>query len=225
MVTLGAAGLSAFPWQTLVGAILPLLVGAILGNLDREMRVWLSGATAVLIPFFAFALGASIDLRAVWKAGLLGLLLGVAVFVVTGAVLIVADKLTGGTGVAGISAASTAGNAAAVPTIVASANPAYKAAAGPATVLVAASVVVTALLVPVGAAFLASRQAARRGAEEDLARDMAEEAPIGRTDAPAPADGATERAFEDRPGSIPTDGGPARQPSGSPSRPSPADDR
>ena len=109
MVTLGAAGLSAFPWQTLVGAVLPLVVGAILGNLDREMRVWLSGATGVLIPFFAFALGASIDLRAVWKAGLLGLLLGVAVFVVTGAVLIVADKLTGGTGVAGISAASTAG--------------------------------------------------------------------------------------------------------------------
>jgi 2-keto-3-deoxygluconate permease len=226
MVTLGAAGLSAFPWQTLVGAVLPLVVGAILGNLDREMRVWLSGATGVLIPFFAFALGASIDLRAVWKAGLLGLLLGVAVFVVTGAVLIVADKLTGGTGVAGISAASTAGNAAAVPAIVASANPAYKAAAGPATVLVAASVVVTALLVPVGGAFLASRQAARRGPdEEDLAREVAEKAPVGRTDAPAPPDGAAERAFEDRPRSIPTDGGPARQPSGSPSRPGAANDR
>ena len=147
-------------------------------------------------------------------------------FVVTGAVLIVADKLTGGTGVAGISAASTAGNAAAVPAIVASANPAYKAAAGPATVLVAASVVVTALLVPVGGAFLASRQAARRGPdEEDLAREVAEKAPVGRTDAPAPPDGAAERAFEDRPRSIPTDGGPARQPSGSPSRPGAANDR
>src|SRR3954447_26939605 len=41
MVTLGVAGLSAFPWQTLVGAILPLAIGMVLGNLDREMRAFL----------------------------------------------------------------------------------------------------------------------------------------------------------------------------------------
>ncbi|MGT2486539.1 2-keto-3-deoxygluconate permease [Methylobacterium oryzae CBMB20] len=43
MVTLGLAGLSAFPWPTLVGSILPLLIGMILGNLDRDMRAFLSG--------------------------------------------------------------------------------------------------------------------------------------------------------------------------------------
>ncbi|QKG26097.1 2-keto-3-deoxygluconate permease [Actinomadura verrucosospora] len=157
MVTLGVAGLSAFPWQTLVGALLPLLVGAILGNLDRDMRGWLGGAAPVLIPFFAFALGAGIDLKSVWTAGLLGLGLGVAVVVFSGAILFTADKLTGGTGVAGLAAASTAGNAAAVPAIVAGANPAYKDAAAHATVLVAAAVVVTAILVPIVTAWWASR--------------------------------------------------------------------
>jgi len=160
MVTLGVAGLSAFPWQALVGALIPLLVGAVLGNLDPDLRVWLSGATGVLIPFFAFALGVGIDLTAVWHAGLLGLFLGIAVFAVSGLVLVTADRLTGGRGVAGIAAASTAGNAAAVPAIVASANPAYREAAGPATVLVAASVVVTAILVPFATAFLARRAGA-----------------------------------------------------------------
>ena len=62
MVTLGVAGLSAFPWPTLVGGILPLLVGMLLGNLDREMREFLSRAIPVMIPFFAFALGANLDL-------------------------------------------------------------------------------------------------------------------------------------------------------------------
>ena len=62
MVTLGVAGLSAFPWPTLVGAILPLVVGMILGNLDREMRDFLSKAVPVMIPFFAFALGTGLDL-------------------------------------------------------------------------------------------------------------------------------------------------------------------
>lgn len=72
MLTLGVAGLSAFPWQTMVGAILPLVVGMIIGNLDREMREFLSKAVPVMIPFFAFALGANLDLSKVWMAGLLG---------------------------------------------------------------------------------------------------------------------------------------------------------
>ena len=70
MVTLGVAGLSAFPWPTLVGGILPLLAGMLIGNLDREMREFLSRAIPVLIPFFAFALGANLDLGKVWLAGL-----------------------------------------------------------------------------------------------------------------------------------------------------------
>jgi 2-keto-3-deoxygluconate permease len=149
MVTLGVAGLSAFPWQALVGAILPLMAGMILGNLDREMRELLGRAVPVLIPFFAFALGAGIDLATVWKAGLLGVGLGVAVVLITGPVLWAVDRLTGGNGTAGLAAASTAGNAAAVPAIVAAANPAYKPAAAAGTVLVATSVVVTAILVPI----------------------------------------------------------------------------
>jgi 2-keto-3-deoxygluconate permease len=121
----------------------------VLGNLDREMRAFLGKAVPVFIPFFAFALGAAIDLGTVWKAGLLGVGLGVSVVVITGVVLFFVDRLTGGNGVAGLAAASTAGNAAAVPAIVAAANPAYKAAAQTATVLVATSVVVTAILVPI----------------------------------------------------------------------------
>lgn len=148
MITLGIAGLSSFPWQTFVGAILPLVVGMVLGNLDPELREWFGRATAVLIPFFSFALGCGIDLTKVWKAGLLGVLLGVFVVVVSGVVLLLADRLNGGTGVAGVAAASTAGNAVAVPAAVAAANPAYAAAAPSATALVAASVVVTAILVP-----------------------------------------------------------------------------
>lgn len=158
MLTLGAAGLSAFPWQTLLGAILPLLVGIVLGNLDDELRDFLGRAVPVLIPFFAFALGAGIDLSNIWRTGVLGILLGLAVVGVTGFFLLLADKLTGGTGVAGLAAASTAGNAAAVPAIVAAANPAYRPAAAQATLLVATSVVVTAVCVPFVTAWWASRR-------------------------------------------------------------------
>jgi 2-keto-3-deoxygluconate permease len=155
MVTLGVAGLSAFPWPTLLGGILPLIAGMVLGNLDRELREFLAKAVPVMIPFFAFALGSGLDLAKVWQAGLLGIGLGLAVIVVTGIPLFFADRLTGGSGVAGVAAASTAGNAAAVPAIVAAANPAYAAAAAPATALVAATVMVTAILVPLVTAWTA----------------------------------------------------------------------
>ncbi|WP_419757557.1 2-keto-3-deoxygluconate permease [Acidisoma sp.] len=166
MVTLGVAGLSAFPWQALVGAILPLVAGIIIGNLDREMRAFLARAIPVMIPFFAFALGSGLNLSKVWQSGLLGLGLGVAVVVVTAIPLFLADRVIGGNGVAGVAAASAAGNAAAVPAIVASANHAYAPAAAHATVLVAAAVIVTTVLVPFVTAFVAKRVGAHGEASE-----------------------------------------------------------
>ncbi|MGH8350300.1 MAG: 2-keto-3-deoxygluconate permease [Pseudomonas sp.] len=171
MVTLGIAGLSAFPWPTLVGSILPLALGMLLGNLDRDMRDFLAKAVPVMIPFFALALGASLDLHNVWQAGLLGLGMGVAVVVLTGIPLFFADRLTGGTGVAGVAAATTAGNAAAVPALIAAANPVYAEAAKSATILVAACVVVTAILAPLLTAAVAKRVQQRNPAvipESDL---------------------------------------------------------
>jgi 2-keto-3-deoxygluconate permease len=164
MVTLGIAGLSAFPWPTLVGSILPLALGMLLGNLDRDMRDFLAKAVPVMIPFFALALGASLDLHNVWQAGLLGLGLGVAVVVLTGIPLFFADRATGGTGVAGVAAATTAGNAAAVPALIAAANPVYAEAAKSATLLVAACVVVTAILAPLLTAAVAKRVQQRQPA-------------------------------------------------------------
>lgn len=174
MVTLGVAGLAAFPWPTLLGSILPLLVGMLLGNLDREMRDFLAKAVPVMIPFFALALGASLDLHNVWQAGLLGIGMGIAVVVVTGIPLYFADRLTGGTGVAGVAAANTAGNAAAVPALIAAANPIYADAAKSATLLVAACVVVTAILSPILTAAVAKRYQERQQARKQ-ARAVGEE--------------------------------------------------
>jgi len=143
-------------------------VGMALGNLDDELREMLSKAAPALIPFFAFGLGASLNLARIWEAGLIGFLLGIGVIVVSGATLIIADRLTGGTGVTGMAAATTAGNAAAVPALVAAADHKYDAAAGPATVLVAACVIVTAFLAPMIVAWMDKRNRGRRSKAPDV---------------------------------------------------------
>jgi 2-keto-3-deoxygluconate permease len=172
MVTLGVAGLAAFPWPTLLGSILPLAVGMLLGNLDREMRAFLGRAVPVMIPFFALALGASLDLHKVWQAGLLGIGMGFAVVIVTGVPLYLADRLTGGTGVAGVAAANTAGNAAAVPALIAAANPVYTEAAKNATLLVAACVVVTSIVSPILTARVARYASAREARVQEGNKGM-----------------------------------------------------
>lgn len=107
MMSLGVAGLSAFPWQTLVGSVLPLVCGMILGNIDFELREFLGRAVPVMIPFFAFALGGTLNWASGATAGLLGIGLGLFVVVGSGIFLILTDRVTGGTGTAGLAAATT----------------------------------------------------------------------------------------------------------------------
>jgi 2-keto-3-deoxygluconate permease len=163
MMVLVGAGLAHIPWLTMVSVIAPIAAGAILGNLDDDLRKFFSSHEPVVIPFMAFTLGQTINLNSVVTAGLPGLFLGLFVLVVTGAVCICADILLGGSGIAGAAASSTAGNAAAVPKAVALADPTYAAVAPAATVQVAASVIVTAVLTPILTSFIYKRVHRKRG--------------------------------------------------------------
>ncbi|RRJ63486.1 2-keto-3-deoxygluconate transporter [Paenibacillus oralis] len=165
MLILGATGLAAFEPQVFVGAVLPFLIGFLLGNLDHDLREFFGKATHTMIPFFGFALGCSIDLGVIVQTGLLGVLLAVSVIIITGIPLILADKYVGGgNGTAGIAASSTAGAAVANPMIVANMKPEFMPAAQSATALVAACVVVTSILVPILTAYWSQYMKKKAGA-------------------------------------------------------------
>ncbi|WP_213992332.1 2-keto-3-deoxygluconate transporter [Sodalis sp. dw_96] len=158
MIILGTAGIASFEPHVFVGAVLPFLIGFALGNLDPELRDFFSKAVQTLIPFFAFALGNTINLNVIAQTGLLGILLGIGVIIVTGIPLILADKyLGGGDGTAGIAASSSAGAAVATPVLIAEMIPAFKPMAPAATALVATSVIVTSILVPIITALYSKR--------------------------------------------------------------------
>jgi 2-keto-3-deoxygluconate permease len=148
MLIFVGAGLAVIPWWTMVSVIAPIVAGAILGNLDEDLKTFFGSHEAIIIPFMAFTLGQTINLRSVVTAGIPGVVLGLTVVAITGCVCIVADRLLGGSGIAGAAASSTAGNSAAVPQAVALADPSYATVAPAATVQVAASVIVTAVLTP-----------------------------------------------------------------------------
>ena len=148
MVALGAAGLANIPFISLLAVLVPIIIGMILGNLDGDLRDFLVKGGPLLIPFFAFALGAGMELRSLFNAGLPGMLLGILTTFVGGLFNILSDKAVGGSGVAGAASSSTAGNAVATPHALAIADPSMSALAISATPLIAASTMTTAILTP-----------------------------------------------------------------------------
>jgi 2-keto-3-deoxygluconate permease len=162
MIALGTTGLATIPLGSLIGVVIPIVIGMILGNLDQEMRKFLLTGGPVLIPFFAFALGAGLDLKMLIIAGFSGILLGILTTFVGGFFNILADISTGGSGIAGAAASSTAGNAVATPAAVALADPSLAAISQIATPQVAASTITTAILTPILTTFIAKRRKSRK---------------------------------------------------------------
>ncbi|WP_438387662.1 2-keto-3-deoxygluconate permease [Actinopolyspora saharensis] len=158
LVVLGAAGMANIPLLSFVAVLAPIIIGFVLGNLDPEMRSFLKKGERLLIPFFAFPLGASISLPDVVEAGPPGILLGLftVAFSGGGAVLLLwlvhvvrRRPKTRRNVISGAAESSTAGAAVATPAVVAAADPAYEALKNVATVQVAGSVVTTAVLTPI----------------------------------------------------------------------------
>ena len=68
MIAMGIGGLADIPFMALVAAIGPILVGMILGNIDKDLSDFLAPAGTILLPFVGFCLGAGMNLTNIAKA-------------------------------------------------------------------------------------------------------------------------------------------------------------
>jgi 2-keto-3-deoxygluconate permease len=171
MLALGLMG-ESFPVVVFLGVLTPLALGMLLGNLDDDLRKFLQPGEKLLVPFFAFALGAGMNLAVFANVELLlgGLALGVATVLVTGGAMWLALAAGGfRSRLAAFAEASVAGNAtftpAAIAAVAAAAGSpnakAYGEIAAAATAQISIAVITTALLCPLAVALLDRCQRAR----------------------------------------------------------------
>lgn len=160
LIFLGASGLGDIPALALVAAIVPFILGLIIGALDEEWTRALDHVPAIVIPFMSFAVGTGIDLRTVVTGGLAGIVLGAGVVVITGGLTYLGYRYVlrrGAKSGIGFAAGTTAGNAVAVPASVAAADPRFEPLVASASAQAATAVLVTALLAPVVASWALRR--------------------------------------------------------------------
>lgn len=171
LIALGTAGLADMPLTALLAAILPMIIGFVLGNLSSIFRNFMAPGEKLIIPFAAFALGAGINFGVLFSSGSIGIVLGLATVVLSGGTAIfflylwhVVRRHPRPTRnlIGGAAEATTAGNAIATPAAVAAIDPTFMAMQDVATSQVAAAVVTTAFAAPFLVAYV-NRWQRRRG--------------------------------------------------------------
>lgn len=76
LVALGATGLASIPFMSLIATLVPLLIGFIWGNVDKEFRKACSTAQPIITFFMTISIGPKTNISTIVTAGASGIILG-----------------------------------------------------------------------------------------------------------------------------------------------------
>ncbi|MHA6603567.1 2-keto-3-deoxygluconate permease [Aerococcus urinae] len=143
----GGAGID---WDPIISIFIPLIVGALLGNIDPDFADFFSPLIAKLLPFLGWNLGVGMNLMDAVSSGLSGLLMA-GLFMVLMSPLIFFDKYVTkvNNGVDGVAIWNVAGMSVANPAIIGAALPAvFASQVTSATAIVMMVCIITSLASP-----------------------------------------------------------------------------
>lgn len=150
LIGIGVAGIGSLNLIAILSSVGTMIVGFILGNLDEDIRKFLSNGIIFTIPFIGFSLGAGLNIFNIIKGGAVGIELAVLVIVFSVLFLVPADKLIlHRPGYAAMANCSSGSSAVAVPAIIAQTSPDFANQVGAATTAIAASAIITAIICPI----------------------------------------------------------------------------
>lgn len=76
LIALGATGLASIPLNSLIATLVPILIGFIWGNLDRDFRKACATAQPIITFFMTISIGSKTDITTLITAGASGIILG-----------------------------------------------------------------------------------------------------------------------------------------------------
>ena len=148
-LTLSMLGVADITPTSILDLAFPIIVGIILGNIDKNFCDFLFGTQKYIMPFLGFVIGAGIDLKAIFNGGLAGMILSVITVLSAFVISLPADIfINKRPGWAAISIYTAAGNSVIVPALVADLDPSWQAYESLAAAQLGTVVIVSSLLVP-----------------------------------------------------------------------------
>lgn len=150
IIAMAMLGLTELNTNSLIDIFIPITSGFTLANLDESVSDFFGKTQYYMLPFMGFVLGSSINLMNIFKGGISEIILGLTT-IVTGIIFMLpADrKISKRPGYAAIAMATTECNAVATPNIIASFDKTLAPHLEITTTQIAASVVLTAILIPI----------------------------------------------------------------------------
>ncbi|WP_311492260.1 2-keto-3-deoxygluconate permease [uncultured Anaerococcus sp.] len=148
-LTLSMLGIADITPTSILDLAFPILVGIFLGNIDKNFCSFLAGTQKYIMPFLGFAIGAGINLGAIFKGGPAGVVLSILTVGASFLISLPADIfINKRQGWAAISTYTAAGNSVIVPALVANLDKSWQAYESLAAAQLGTVVIISSLLVP-----------------------------------------------------------------------------
>lgn len=150
MILYGVVQATTINWMPIISILIPLILGMILGNLDKDFRDLMRPDLALSLPFMGWSFGAGINLVSAVSAGLSGVILTIIFYLALVPLMYLFERFVlKGDGVTSISMTSVAGLSVSIPSIMAKINPDLEIYREGATAAIAFAVVLTSIITPI----------------------------------------------------------------------------
>lgn len=148
-LTLSILGIADITPTSIMDLTLPIIVGVLLGNVDKNVCDFLAGTQKYIMPFLGFSIGAGINLMDIFKGGPAGFVLSIltvaAAFIISLPADIFINKRPGW---AGIAIYTAAGNSVIVPSLVVGLDPSWQSYEHIAAAQLGTVVILSSILAP-----------------------------------------------------------------------------
>ncbi|UUX33950.1 2-keto-3-deoxygluconate permease [Fundicoccus culcitae] len=122
MLTYAVAGSGEVDWMPIVSTFIPLIIGIVLGNLDKDFNSIFGTGVTVLTPILGWNLGQSMNLVEALQSGLPGIILCLFFYLLMSPLFIVDYKVLKNDGIVGLSMTTAAGSSTAFPAVIAASS-------------------------------------------------------------------------------------------------------
>lgn len=137
-------------WWPIISTLIPIVLGMLVGNLDKKMAEFFKPGVVVLTPLMGWSFGSGINLLEALKAGPQGILLTVLFYLLVLVPLLIFEKgVLKDDGISAVAMSSIAGMSVSVPALIGQSNPAVAEIASTAGAQIAFGVVLTSIITPI----------------------------------------------------------------------------